>query len=98
MADSLGNRTFQGIGFTPEQARRLDDIIKQIGQANQNITLNRQQALSKTEARAIAQEVVGQATTQGLSITITTAKLTSGGKQGSMQFTNGVLTAQTQAS
>lgn len=33
----------------------------------------------------------------GLSITITTAKLTSGGSTGSMVFTNGVLTSQTQA-
>lgn len=33
----------------------------------------------------------------GLSVTITTAKLTSGGTDGSMTFTNGVLTAQTQA-
>ena len=33
----------------------------------------------------------------GISATITTAKLTTGGTQGSMTFTNGVLTAQTQA-
>jgi len=33
----------------------------------------------------------------GLSVTITTAKLTAGGANGSMTFTNGVLTAQTQA-
>jgi hypothetical protein len=33
----------------------------------------------------------------GLSVTITTAKLTSLGANGSMTFTNGVLTAQTQA-
>lgn len=33
----------------------------------------------------------------GLSVTITTAKLTSGGTEGSMTFTNGLLTAQTQA-
>jgi len=33
----------------------------------------------------------------GLSATITTAKLTTGGTQGSMTFTNGVLTAQVQA-
>ena len=33
----------------------------------------------------------------GLSVTITTAKLTSGGTNGSMTFTNGVLTAQTPA-
>jgi hypothetical protein len=38
-----------------------------------------------------------QQPTTGFSGTITTAKLTSGGTQGSMTFNNGVLTAQTQA-
>lgn len=33
----------------------------------------------------------------GMNVTITTAKLTSGGANGSMTFTNGVLTAQTPA-
>ncbi len=33
----------------------------------------------------------------GLSVTITTAQLTTGGTKGSMTFTNGVLTAQTPA-
>ncbi len=33
----------------------------------------------------------------GLTVTITTAKLTGGGANGSMTFTNGVLTAQTPA-
>lgn len=33
----------------------------------------------------------------GLSVTITTAKLTGGGANGSMTFTNGILTAQTAA-
>lgn len=33
----------------------------------------------------------------GISVTITTSKLTSGGANGSMTFTNGILTAQTQA-
>lgn len=37
------------------------------------------------------------ATESGLSVTITTAKLTSGGTDGSMTFTNGVLTSQTPA-
>lgn len=35
--------------------------------------------------------------TGGISVTITTAKLTTGGTNGSMTFTNGILTAQTQA-
>lgn len=33
----------------------------------------------------------------GLTVTITTAKLTAGGTDGSMTFTNGILTAHTQA-
>lgn len=33
----------------------------------------------------------------GLNVTITTAKLTGGGTNGSMTFTNGVLTSQTPA-
>ena len=33
----------------------------------------------------------------GISVTITTAKVTAGGVSGSMTFVNGVLTAQTQA-
>ena len=37
------------------------------------------------------------AITGGLSVTITTAKLTTLGTNGSMTFTNGLLTAQTQA-
>lgn len=36
-------------------------------------------------------------TPTGLSVTITTAKLTTGGTNGSMTFTNGILTSQTQA-
>ena len=35
--------------------------------------------------------------TGGITVTITTAKLTTGGANGSMTFTNGILTAQTQA-
>lgn len=41
--------------------------------------------------------LAGAATTSGLTVTITTAKLTTGGTNGSMTFTNGVLTAQTPA-
>lgn len=39
----------------------------------------------------------GQLPGSGLSVTITTAKLTGGGANGSMTFTNGILTAQTPA-
>ena len=44
---------------------------------------------------------IGQTTNNvletGISVTITTAKLTTSGTEGSMTFTNGILTAQTQA-
>ena len=40
---------------------------------------------------------IGGLHTVGLSVTITTAKLTAGGTNGSMTFTNGLLTAQTAA-
>lgn len=33
----------------------------------------------------------------GITVTVATAKLTAGGVNGSMTFTNGILTAQTQA-
>jgi hypothetical protein len=38
-----------------------------------------------------------QASLPGISVTITTAALTGAGTQGSMTFTNGILTSQTQA-
>jgi hypothetical protein len=43
------------------------------------------------------QITVAQAPAAGLSVTITTAKLTTGGANGSMTFQNGILTAQVQA-
>jgi len=43
----------------------------------------------------LAQLVNG--TSGGISVTITTAKLTTGGTEGSMTFKNGVLTSQTAA-
>lgn len=43
------------------------------------------------------QITTGQLPASGLSVTITTAKLTTGGTNGSMTFTNGILTAQTPA-
>ena len=56
--------------------------------------------LSQTEyTRVQTLPTFGTIVTQNLGITatITTAKLTSGGTNGSMIFTNGILTAQTQA-
>lgn len=41
--------------------------------------------------------IIAVSATAGLSVTITTAKLTAGGANGSMTFVNGVLTAQTAA-
>lgn len=50
-----------------------------------------------TQTLATISDAGTAASQSGLSVTITTAALTSGGAQGSMTFTNGVLTAQTQA-
>lgn len=52
-------------------------------------------ALTVTKTNGVA--FAPAATTAGLSVTITTAKLTVGGANGSMTFTDGVLTAQTAA-
>jgi hypothetical protein len=58
---------------------------------------------SATSAQVPAlSSLTGQITTSqlpasGLSLTITTAKLTTGGTQGSMTYTNGILTAQVAA-
>jgi len=54
----------------------------------QNILGNGTRHVSTAEAAALA---------SGLTVVITTAKLTGLGANGSMTFTNGVLTAQTQA-
>lgn len=50
-----------------------------------------------TQTLATISDAGTAASQSGLSVTITTAALTGGGAQGSMTFTNGVLTAQTQA-
>lgn len=50
-----------------------------------------------TQTLATISDAGTAASQSGLSVTITTAALTGGGAQGNMTFTNGVLTAQTQA-
>jgi hypothetical protein len=50
-----------------------------------------------TTSGTIALGLVPTANLQGLTATITTAKLTAGGTNGSMTFTKGLLTAQTPA-
>ena len=50
-----------------------------------------------TQLLATISDAGTAAARSGLSVTITTAKLTSGGANGSMTFTNGVLTSQTAA-
>lgn len=52
---------------------------------------------TKIATTAYADAAAAAVTTSGISVTITTAALTPGGSQGSMTFTNGILTAQTQA-
>lgn len=52
---------------------------------------------SGTQLLATISDAGTAASQSGLSVIITTAKLTAGGVNGSMTFTNGVLTAQVQA-
>ena len=52
---------------------------------------------SGTQLLATISDAGTAASQSGLSVTITTAPVTGGGATGSMTFTNGVLTAQTQA-
>lgn len=97
MTTSLGNRSFQGLGLHAEFARRLDDLQRQTGANNQAIATTQAAALSTKQAEEIARAAVAQGVVTGLSITITTAKLTSGGTEGAMTFVNGVLTDQVPA-
>ena len=74
-----------------------------IGQAGSAIPLINGVAASGTSPRYTRQDHIHpvdtsrQAAFTGLNVTVNTAKLTTGGVNGSMTFTNGVLTAQVQA-
>ena len=72
------------------------------GQGNVTFTwLKFFQALQQSSTQTLpdigGQITVGQLPAVGVSVTIATAKLTGGGANGSMTFTNGLLTAQVQA-
>jgi hypothetical protein len=54
-------------------------------------------ATAQSNAEMFATNAINTAFAPGISVTITTAALTGTGAQGSMTFTNGLLTAQTQA-
>lgn len=56
-----------------------------------NKDINQLQSNVKTALNNLQQQINS---ISGLTATITTAKLTSGGTEGSMTFTNGLLTAQ----
>ena len=99
---SLGNKTFQGQpNLHPETQRRLDDLVKSIGATTNGLDVLEKSRITSEQATAIATQVVKGAlalpVTIGFSGTITTAKLTGGGANGSMTFVNGVLTKQTPA-
>lgn len=65
---------------------------EQVSLAENITTLSAEQATQAADIATIQAELAA-----GLSVTVTTAKLTTGGADGSMTFTNGLLTAQVQA-
>lgn len=77
------NIDFAGSNITDLVSRAHNDL-----QSTQGGTVNEKYHLTSAQHGVIA---------SGLSVTITTAKLTPGGSNGSMTFTNGILTAQTPA-
>jgi hypothetical protein len=99
---------YSGTAWEPAQVDYADLTGKPVLPATEGPTankwLNSYDAVTGafTESQPAFTDVSGQITTaqlpaSGLSVTITTAKLTGGGTNGSMTFTNGILTAQTPA-
>jgi len=79
----FNNLNFSGSNITSIEVRNHNDLTTLQGGTN----LQRYH-LSASQYNSIA---------SGISVTITTSALTLTGTQGSMTFTNGILTAQTQA-
>ena len=82
---SWNNIVFDGSNITSIVSRRHNDLQGLQGGGNSGTEYYH---LDATQYNSID---------TGLSVTITTAKITPGGVDGSMTFTNGILTAQTQA-
>jgi hypothetical protein len=101
-AANVGTISFTDLNFT---AGNLTDIPTRNHNDLQTIqggSATDRQHLTTAQVTAIATNTSDIATIKaeiasGLTVTITTAKLTSGGANGSMTFTNGILTAQTAA-
>jgi len=74
---------------------RVRNGLNSLASAEHN-TLQAVQGGSATEKYHLTESKYN-AIQSGISATITTAKLTPGGVDGSMTFTNGILTSQTQA-
>jgi hypothetical protein len=71
---SLGNRTFQGLGLSPEVARRLDDLIQQISTNQTQIQAATEATLSKADVTALAAAAAKSAiNTPGTVLNITNA-------------------------
>jgi hypothetical protein len=83
-----GNIVFDGSNITSIVNRRHNDLQGLQGGATSGLEYFHLDATQYASLTALP---------TGITATITTAKLTSGGVDGSMTFTNGILTAQTQA-
>jgi hypothetical protein len=102
LAANIGTISFTDLNFTGGNlteipARNHNDL-----QTIQGGSATDRQHLTTAQVTAIATNTSDIATIKaeiaaGLTVTITTAKLTTGGVNGSMTFTNGILTAQTAA-
>lgn len=89
-AVDVGTTQVATTGFVLGQASSLVPLINGAGAVGTSLRYTRQDHVHPTDTSR-------QAAFTGLTATIATAKLTAGGANGSMTFTNGVLTAQTAA-
>ena len=97
VTNSFSNLNFTGSNITSIVNRAHNNLQ---GLQGGNTGATEYYHLDATQyASIVALPTFGTIVTQnlGLTATITTAKLTAGGANGSMTFTNGILTAQTQA-
>jgi hypothetical protein len=101
-AANVGTISFTDLNFTGGNLTEIPTRNHNDLQTIQGGSTTDRQHLTTAQVTAIATNTSDIATIKaeiaaGLTVTITTAKLTTGGVNGSMTFTNGILTAQTAA-
>jgi hypothetical protein len=101
-AASVGTINFTDLNFTGGNLTEIPTRNHNDLQTIQGGSTTDRQHLTTAQVTAIATNTSDIATIQaeiaaGLTVTITTANLTTGGVNGSMTFTSGILTAQTAA-